>query len=147
MSAEQEQRSLTVEGGCLCGTLRYRASGRPSGITLCHCATCRRASGAPLVAWSAFPAAGFNFTRGVAARYASSPGVERTFCGRCGTQLTYQRWEAPDTVDLTLASLDDPEAVLPEDHTWTASRLCWIKLSDGLPTYPRNRTATASNQS
>jgi len=57
------------------------------------------------------------------------------------------RQDAPDSIDLTLASLDDPEAVVPEDHTWTASRLCWIKLSDGLPTYPRNRTATASNQS
>ena len=147
MSDVREQRSLTVEGGCLCGAVRYRASGPPSGITICHCATCRRASGAPLVAWSEFPAGGLNFTRGVAVRYASSPGVERTFCGRCGTQLTYLRQDAPDSIDLTLASLDDPEVVPPEDHTWTTSRLCWIKLSDGLPTYPRNRTAAAPNQS
>ncbi|MGO9061204.1 MAG: GFA family protein [Candidatus Binataceae bacterium] len=139
MSA-QEQRSLTVEGGCLCGAVRYHASGPPSGITICHCATCRRASGAPLVAWSGFPAAGFSFTRGVPARYPSSSGVERSFCSRCGTQLTYRRDDAPDTLDLTLGSLDDPEALVPQDHTWTTSRLSWIALNDRLPAYPGNRT-------
>jgi hypothetical protein len=146
MSDVRELGNLTVEGGCLCGAVRYCAIGPPSGITICHCATCRRASGAPLVAWSGFPAAGFNFTRGVPARYASSPGVERTFCGRCGTQLTYQRRESPDSVDLTLASLEDPEALVPEDHIWTASRLSWIALSDGLPAYPGHRTTAAPNQ-
>lgn len=132
--------SLTIEGGCLCGAVRYRASGAPSGITICHCATCRRASGAPIVAWSGFPATGFNFIRGLPARYASSPGVERTFCSHCGTQLTYQRQDLPDFLDVTLASLDDPEAIRPQDHTWASARLSWIALNDGLPAYHANRT-------
>jgi hypothetical protein len=147
VNSEQAQSSLTVEGGCLCGAVRYRVSGTPSRITICHCATCRHASGAPLVAWSGFPACDFNFTRGVPARYASSPGVERTFCSRCGTQLTYRHYDVPETLDLTLASLDNPEAIVPEDHVWTAHRLSWIAVADGLPAYSGNRTAAPSGQS
>src|SRR5260370_22120815 len=114
MTVDQEARSSTVEGGCLCGAVRYRATGPPSGITICHCATCRRASGAPFVAWSGFAAASFSFTCGLPARYASSAGVERSFCTRSATQLTYRRLVAPDAVDVTMGSMDDPEALAPQ---------------------------------
>jgi len=39
------------EGGCLCGAVRYRMVGAPLSSAICHCASCRRASGAPTVAW------------------------------------------------------------------------------------------------
>ena len=37
----------TIEGGCLCGAIRYRVTAEPQGRTLCHCESCRRAAGAP----------------------------------------------------------------------------------------------------
>ena len=43
-----------IEGGCLCGAVRYRAFWPAYGITHCHCQTCRRASGAPFVTWAGF---------------------------------------------------------------------------------------------
>jgi hypothetical protein len=132
---EERQDSMTIEGGCLCGQVRYRATGVARGITICHCTSCRRASGAPLVAWSGFPAEGFAFTRGAPVTYPSSPGVERTFCGKCGTQLTYRRQDDATNVDVTIASMDDPESIAPQDHTWVSERLSWMKLGDGLPTY------------
>jgi hypothetical protein len=138
MSEQRDMEKLIVEGGCLCGKVRYRAAGPPRGITICHCVTCRRASGAPLVAWSGFAADRLTFTRGEPAIYRSSPGVERGFCGQCGTQLTYRRQDAADTIDVTIASLDDPEAIAPEDHTWVQNRLSWIVLGDRLPTYSAN---------
>lgn len=141
MSEESKKTSLVVEGGCLCGRVRYRASGIPRGNTICHCATCRRASGAPLVAWTSFATDSFAFTSDAPAIYASSPGIERGFCPRCGTPLTYRRLEEAGNIDVTVATLDDPEAIPPEDHTWVQSRLSWIKLSDGLPTYSGIRTA------
>jgi hypothetical protein len=131
--------SPVFHGGCLCGAIRYRAAGQPSGLTLCHCATCRRASGAPCVAWGSFAAHSFVFTQGEPARYQSSPGVERTFCGRCGTALTYVRADASEFVDATLASLDDPEAVGPFDHTWVGDKLSWMVLGDDMPRYARHR--------
>jgi hypothetical protein len=127
------------EGGCLCGAVRYRATGAPRYATSCHCPTCRRASGAPFVAWATFPRGEVVFERGEPAGYESSPGVERTFCRRCGTPLTYRRLDRPDEIDVTIGSLDDPDAIAPTDHTWTRHQLRWLSLRDALPFYPEAR--------
>jgi hypothetical protein len=129
----------TIEGGCLCGAVRYRAWGKAYGITHCHCRTCRRASGAPFVTWAGFDVDKFSFTHGEPVIYGSSPHVVRTFCSKCGTALTYRRSDLPDSIDVTLGSMDAPETLTPEDHTWTESRLRWITLADYLPTHPRER--------
>src|SRR2546421_13119826 len=91
-----------IEGGCLCGAVRYRVYGQAYGITHCHCKTCRRASGAPFVTWAGFDADKFTFTTGQPASHASSAHVMRTFCKRCGTPLTYQRADLPGSIDVTL---------------------------------------------
>jgi len=130
----------TIEGGCLCGAVRYRAYGPAYGITHCHCKTCRRASGAPFVTWAGFDTDKITFTKIEPAAYASSPNVTRTFCDKCGTALTYQRADMPGSIDVTLGSMDEPEMLTPEDHTWTESCLSWIVLDDQLPKYPRERT-------
>jgi hypothetical protein len=135
------QAMKTIDGGCLCGAVRYQVSGDAYGITHCHCRTCRRASGAPFVTWAGFDADKFNFTQGQPGSYASSNNVIRTFCSRCGTALTYQRLDLPDSIDVTLGSMDDPEQLKPEDHTWTESKLSWIVLGDHLPSYARERKA------
>jgi len=123
------------EGGCLCGAVRYRASETPYDVTHCHCVLCRRASGAPFVSWASFRSAHFSFTIGEPVRFASSARAVRTFCNRCGTPLTFQLHEKADEIDVTICSMDDPERVIPQDHTWTRSQLSWIKLADGLPGY------------
>ena len=127
------------EGGCLCGAVRYRAGGEASHPTLCHCNSCRRAAGAPLVAWVTFPLAQFAFTKGAPARYRSSPRVVRTLCPICGTSLTYQHDSLPGEIDVTVGSLDDPSAFPPADHTWTSERIAWLELGDALPRYSRSR--------
>jgi hypothetical protein len=47
--------------------------------------------------------------------------------------------DEPDYLDVTLASLDDPEAVRPSYHSWTASRIAWFDTADDLPRYGDNR--------
>jgi hypothetical protein len=129
------------EGGCLCGAVRYRARGPVLSAPYCHCTICRRASGAPVVAWGTFTAAGFAFTAGVPARYASSATATRQFCPRCGSALTFQFHDRPEEIDVTLATLDDPAAVAPTHHTFVADRLPWLRLADDLPRYPGFRSA------
>ena len=129
----------SIEGGCLCGAVRYRAWGKAYGITHCHRQSCGRASGAPFVTWAGFDTDKFSFTQGQPASYASSSQVLRTFCNRCGTPLTYRRLDLPNSIDVTLGSMETPEALKPEDHTWTESQLPWIVLDDHLPTYSQDR--------
>jgi hypothetical protein len=133
------QSTSIITGGCLCGRIRYEAAGETSDITHCHCRTCRRASGASFVTWASFAMNRFKLTRARPASYQSSENVRRTFCSSCGTPLTYARLDLPDTIDVTLGSMDDPDQLRPQDHTWTESRLSWVVLADGLPAYARPR--------
>jgi hypothetical protein len=130
---------MFVEGGCLCGTIRYRAEGEPTSGTLCHCRTCRKAAGSPAVGWVTFPADGFSFVAGKPVEFRSSPKVIRTFCGSCGTPLTYLHADFPSGVDVTICSLNDAEAFEPADHTWISHRLRWVRFNDHLPAHPRTR--------
>jgi hypothetical protein len=128
-----------LTGGCLCGEVRYEADGVPFHKTVCHCSMCRRASGAPTVAWFSVPRGELRWMRGGPQHYRSSAQATRGFCVRCGTALTYENDAYPDEIDITTCSLDDPELVPPTDHTRTSSRLRWVKLSDGLPQHPEAR--------
>jgi hypothetical protein len=125
-----------LEGGCLCGAIRYRIDRPPVEAGICHCITCRRAAGAPSVAWATVPAAGFAWTAGRPAAFASSPGITRTHCAACGTSLTFQ--SADDSIDVTLASLDDPEAVPPTKEGWLSHRLSWEPVDPARAGYPTN---------
>lgn len=129
----------TLSGGCACGAVRYEVSAEPFHRTLCHCADCRRAAGAPAVAWFSVHPRDLAFVAGAPTPHRSSPPVERGFCGRCGTQLTYRNDGYPDEVDVTTCSLDDPDAAAPRDHTFVSRRLHWMQVADGLPAYPRTR--------
>ncbi|MCJ1408890.1 hypothetical protein MMC19_002967 [Ptychographa xylographoides] len=84
--------------------------------------------------------------------YESSEGVTRTFCARCGTNLTYLRHplpkEWPMMLDMLLGTVDrddlDTEAAIPERHLWWNWGVGWIKrlVSDGdngLPKHPSYR--------
>ncbi|HEY1427039.1 MAG TPA: GFA family protein [Caulobacteraceae bacterium] len=125
----------TIEGGCFCGAVRYRASAAPTTSLICHCRSCRRAAAAPAAPWVTFERAAFALTAGELSLFRSSPPVRRGFCARCGTPLTYEHDERPGEIDVTTASLDDPEALPPTYHIQLGDDLSWLKFGDGLPAY------------
>ncbi|RYD81232.1 MAG: GFA family protein, partial [Sphingomonadales bacterium] len=71
-----------MEGGCMCGAVRYRLASAPSGAGWCHCRTCQRNSGSPAMAFATMPVADFIFTQGedLLGTIASSESGERRFC-------------------------------------------------------------------
>jgi len=89
------------------------------------------------VTWATWPRDGV-VVRGTPATLRSSPPVTRTFCGTCGTPLTYHSTAEPDWIDVTVASMDHPDALAPDDHIWTTSRLSWLVLDDDLPRHPHD---------
>jgi hypothetical protein len=96
---------------------------------------CQRANGAPVVAWLTVARATLAWTRGEPAVYRSSAEAERLFCPTCGTQLAFRALAEPAHLDVTLASLDGPDAVRPTHHIWTSSRISWFDTADDLTRY------------
>ena len=127
-----------LEGGCLCGQLRYRVSLAPIDSGYCHCRMCQKSSGAPLQAMAEIPVAGFAFIEGESKAYCSSPGAVRHFCPHCGSQLTFRMAEDPTYVSINTPTLDRPEALPPRMHIWRESRIPWFEVKDDLPRYDRD---------
>ncbi len=96
-----------ITGGCLCGAVRYEAIGEPLEVGHCHCYSCRHHTGVPVVSWVMFEADKVRFTGRERSIYNSSPGVDRAFCGQCGTTLTRERRSRAWDRRITTASVED----------------------------------------
>ena len=94
-----------IRGGCLCGDVRFEITGKLTGASHCHCSMCRKAHGAAFGTYGLVKASEFRIASGAdrITRYRSSPDVERTFCGRCGSTLQWLRLSKPDIVDIALS--------------------------------------------
>ncbi len=124
-----------MKGGCLCGTIRYEISGEHLEMHQCHCHQCRRASGASFATTMAVRTADFDFLKGEKnlAAYESTPGKQRTFCGRCGSPI-YSRYEDnPGVLNLRSGTLDGDPGIRPGLHIHVASKAPWIEIRDELP--------------
>lgn len=125
----------TITGGCLCGDIRIEISATPDLVEYCHCNSCRKAVGAPVMAWAGVGLEHFEIIQGNPGRYASSPSVERTFCRRCGTSVTQFAKEFPEEIYVSISVLDDPTAMAPNVHIWRSNRLPWFETTDDFPRY------------
>jgi hypothetical protein len=132
-----EEKKTT--GGCMCGAVRYEATGEPLVVGHCHCLSCRRHTGAPVVTFVAFEAHQVRFSKGDRKIYHSSPGVGRGFCAQCGTPLT---WEAESNrlvdktiIEFHISTLDNPDAYVPDRHWFHSERIAWFDVADDLPRY------------
>ncbi len=133
--------STVISGGCRCGSVRYRAREAPLHSMICHCQSCRRSAGAPLVPWVTFRANCVEF-HGIRRIYPSSPGVERSFCPACGTPLSYTHTDRPEHIDVLTCTLDTPEAYPPQNDSWLEDDLPWMRaeVAAARPGYRQFRT-------
>src|ERR1700694_5387357 len=129
----QVPRAQSLEGRCLCKAVRYRCGPLLYPPTLCHCESCRRAAGAHAVGWLTVLRSDLHWLAAVPQEYESSPGVYRGFCGRGGTPLTYRSTARGSEIDVTICSLERPEAAAPADHIWMQDAPAWDRPSDRLP--------------
>jgi hypothetical protein len=131
----------SLKGGCFCGAVRFECGEPVMPACFCHCTSCRRASGAHVVAWVTVKFADFRLTAGTLRKFVSSKRVLREFCGSCGTPVTYSNMESTDTIDVTLGSFDDASAIRPIDHVWMDDAPAWDRPQDGLPQLSSGRAA------
>ncbi len=128
-------RLVEHRGRCLCGAVQFVARGAPRWVAHCHCDSCRRATSAPLATYAGFATEDVIWSGQARTRFSSSPGVERSFCARCGSPLSFagERW--PGEIHLFVASFENPASVSPEVHVHVGEQLSWLHLGDGLPRF------------
>jgi hypothetical protein len=138
----QSESPGELAGGCLCGSVRYAASGL-GAIGHCHCETCRKAHTAAFSSVGRVARSAFRWTQGeeVLTSFESSPGKRRFFCSRCGSQLA-AAWEDEDEIILRLGCLDTDPETKAVAHVWTSDEAPWYDITDDLPQVPRGRQRT-----
>ena len=126
-----------LTGGCLCGAVRYETTGESFKVIHCHCRSCRRHNGAPVVTLAGFRADQVTFSGEARKIYESSPGVGRAFCGTCGTPLTWEGdgGDLGPIVEFHVSTFDTPEALAPTVHAFYPERIPWMEVADDLPRY------------
>ncbi|HLY04425.1 MAG TPA: GFA family protein [Rhizomicrobium sp.] len=120
-------------GGCLCGAVRFVASGAPYRVGICHCLDCRKHHGALFHASAIFPADAVTI-EGETRDYAG-----RSFCPRCGSPV-FGRSE--DEIGVNLGALDAPDQLTPTYELWTVRRESWLPPFPLARRYDRDRDAT-----
>ena len=119
-------------GGCRCGSVRFEAVADPVHVSFCHCADCRRASGAPVSAFVGFDNSAVTLTGGALKAFENGP-VTRRFCGTCGSPISYEDSRVEGVVYFTLGSMDAPGHYKPTVHAYVREQLPFVHMPDGLP--------------
>jgi hypothetical protein len=129
--SESGEAAHEYRGGCLCGAVRFKVTGRPIWTAFCHCESCRRATGSAVSAYAGYAADRFEITTGKPSHFNSSPGVRRGFCADCGSALTYEGERWPGEVHVHIGCLDEPEAFPPQGHAFAdTERISWLHIAD-----------------
>jgi hypothetical protein len=141
--------NLRVEtGSCFCGTVAAEISGEPFWICYDHDDDCRRAIGSPLNIWVGYRPEQFRLVRGMPKPFSKTKSVTRSFCGDCGTSISYKDEGLKDELYLTIGFLDRPERFPPQAHAYWRMKLPWVDFADNLPrieAYSRRRDESIGN--
>ena len=126
-----------VRGSCLCGAVSFVIKQPVISMGHCHCSMCRRGHGTAYSTYCQVADDGLELESGseMIEHYASSPGVTREFCGRCGGKLFYRTRAQPQYAWVAAGALDDEPGVEPAYHIFVDSRAAWHEITDDLPRY------------
>ena len=126
-----------VTGSCLCGDVRFAATGRPYRVGICHCLDCRKHHGALFHASAIFPEAAVT-VEGATHHYAG-----RHFCPRCGSSVFGR---SGDEVEVNLGALDATDQFVPTYELWTIRREAWLPPFPLKHHYERDREGTGRSE-
>lgn len=118
-------------GGCNCGAIRFTALGDPRFIANCHCAACRKATGAAFSTYVGFSSDQVTWSGETRAIFESSLGVKRGFCGACGAPTSYEGAKWPGETHLFIGAFDDATDLLPTTDVFTDEALGWAHRQKG----------------
>lgn len=136
-----------IEGGCLCGRVRYRVAGALFGADHCHCTMCQRQHGAAFATYADFKPADFSWVEGEDAikLYETPSGAGWCFCQVCGSSLAAS--ENGVITSVTLGTVAGDPRVKPAAHIFVGTKVPWCDINDGLPQYEARPPAAGKSSS
>lgn len=130
-----------MQGGCLCGGVRFEITGKLTPIQLCHARRCQKATGSAFAPELAVKTSGFRWLRGEeliqsydAPLLHEPPVYRKAFCRVCGSPVPVERAESDFVVILAGVVDGDPE-VRPFRHIFLSQRARWYEVRDALPRF------------
>lgn len=125
--------TITNEGGCICGSVRYQTHGLPKRVSLCSCSWCRKRTGSVLGVSVYFDKADVSWLRGEMQAYRAISDADRwlesQFCVNCGTSVTWTLEYFPDFQGIAGGTFDDlPDWLNPERYVYTRSKPEWLNI-------------------
>ena len=139
--------SYSIQGGCLCGQVRFELTAPPIMASYCHCTRCQRRTGTAASAGVAVDPAAFRFLSGAELVRGWQPpdGMEKCFCGECGAHLL-SRAPNGSRVTIRMSAFDRDPGVRPSYRQFVAYAASWEPIpDDGLPRYDGARPRAASD--
>jgi len=130
-----------IEGGCLCGKVRYTSDAEPIMKALCHCTYCQKASGSTYTSNVLIPEESLS-VNGELSGYTETGGSGKNlnsyFCPNCGSNI-YNSTEAyPGLAIVKTGTLDDASWFKPDANIWCDSAQPWVKMGEGMANFPTN---------
>lgn len=127
---------MTFEGGCACGAVRYRLKRAPMFVNCCHCTSCQTETGSAFAINALIESDEVDTFRGALVALItpseSGRGQQIWRCPECEVALWSNYGGAKDVIRFVrVGTLDRPDAIQPDVHIYTRSKLPWVELPDG----------------
>lgn len=132
-------QGVEMNGGCLCGAIRYKSDAAPVYQLYCHCRDCQRVSGSASAPIIFFPSQGLSIEGEVTyyeSKGSSGKSIYRGFCSKCGSQLFGRLERLPDLLSIRAGTLDDPAAFQPQLHIHVSQAVPWEFIDPSLRAFP-----------
>jgi hypothetical protein len=127
---------MAIEGGCLCGAVRFRTEAAPMRTRTCWCRLCQALGAGSATVNICFPTEGFAI-EGETADYVSAADsgatMHRRFCPRCGTPLFSEAEQRPHLIFVRAGALEDREIAAPTATIWTSQAPSWACIDPDIP--------------
>ena len=127
-----------IEGGCTCGSVRYKVWTAPLIVHCCHCRWCQRESGASFALNALIEAERMANLAGepelVQNPSNSGKGQIIARCPKCRIALwSHYAGAGPIISFVRVGTLDNPDLLPPDIHIFTQSKQPWIVIPQGTP--------------
>ena len=137
-----DEAGYSIQGGCLCGAVRFELTAPPRSAGYCHCTRCQRRTGTGFSASAFIEPSSLRWLQGeelISGWLPPQGGAEKCFCSNCGAHL-FSRSRDGSRVGIRMAAFDTDPGVRPSSRQYVAYAASWEEIpDDGLPRFDEAR--------